>query len=150
MAKESSPSNLFAIENISTASTTTLEAEVRFHLLRYNIKWQGPAMFLKWRNMSTSKKTFRHPLHNLQLYTMTTLRNISLQWENNWKLSPLSLIPYNPYTNLQPSFHINKQLSPSVTTQHHIQIDAILVWMQTSVTHFDVYINIMVIVASQK
>ena len=59
-------------------------------------------------------------------------------------------MPYNPYTNLRPSFYINKQLSPSVTTQHHIQIDTILVWMQTNVTHFDAYINIMVIAASQK
>ena len=29
-------------------------------------------MFLKWRDILRLKKTFRHPLHNLQLYTMTT------------------------------------------------------------------------------
>ena len=53
----------------------------------------------------TSKKTFRHPLHNLQPYTMTTLRNISLHQKNNGKPPPLSLIPYTPYTNLRPSFY---------------------------------------------
>ena len=128
-----------------------LEAEVRFHLLYRNINWQVPKMFLKWRDILHLRKPFATPFiiysYTLWLYT---LRNISFYEKNNGKLPPLSLIPYTPYTNLQPSFHINKQLSPSVTTQHHIQIDAILVWMQTNVTHFDAYINIMVIAASQK
>ena len=75
----------------------------------------------------TSKKTFHHPLHNLQVYTMTTLRNISLHQKNNGKLSPLSLIPYTPYTNLRPSFYENKQLKPSVNTRYQFQIDAIQV-----------------------
>ena len=34
---------------------------------------------------------------------MTTLWNISFHRENNQKFSPLSLIPYTPYTNLRPS-----------------------------------------------
>ena len=85
------------------------------------------------------KKTFHHPLPNLQLYTMTTLRNISFHRENNWKLSQLAWYPPLPtQINFRPSFYKNKQLSPSGNYAVSVSINAILVWMQTNVTHFDV------------
>ena len=85
------------------------------------------------------KKTFHHPLPNLQLYTMTTLQNISFHRENNWKLSQLAWYATLPtQINFRPCFYKNKQLSPSGNYAVSASINAILVWMQTNVTHFDV------------
>ena len=82
---------------------------------------------------------------------MTTLRNISLHQKNNGKLPPLSLIPYTPYTNLRPSFYEEQTIITFRNyTRYQFQIDAILVWLQINVSHFDAYINIIILIATQK
>ena len=81
---------------------------------------------------------------------MTTLRNISLHQKNNGKLSPLSLIPYTPYTNLRPSFYEEQTIKAfrkyAVSVSNRCDIGMIA----TNVTHIDAYINIIIIAATQK